>query len=113
MKEFHSKPERGMYSKNLVYLALKIPPGRVTTYGILNKLCGGAPRMAMMIAKLLSKSERVKEIPFHRIVYSDGRFYNDPQYNEGRLKLLKKEGTIINEKGKVVDFKEKLFYFDE
>ena len=105
------KKEQGFYSKKLVELALQIPSGRVTTYGILNKLSGGAPRMAMMVTHLLSKSDRVKEIPFHRIVYSDGRFFDDPQYNAGRLKLLKKEGIIINSKGKVVDFEDKVFYF--
>lgn len=113
MKEPSSKPEKGLYSKKLVYLAIKIPPGRVTTYGILNKLCGGAPRMAMMITHLLGKSDKVKEIPFHRIVYSDGRVFSDPAYDAKRKKLYKKEGIELTEKGKIKDFNEKVFYFDE
>lgn len=106
------KKEASPYVKKVIELALKIPKGRVTTYGIINRLAGGSPRMAQMITSILGRSDVADKIPFHRIIYSDGRVWTSPEYDTKRMKLYKAEGIKIDEKGKVIDFDQKLYLFE-
>ncbi|MEI8067350.1 MAG: MGMT family protein [Candidatus Shapirobacteria bacterium] len=99
----------GGFSKKVVELALTIPPGRVTTYGLLAAAAGGHPMLSRMITKILGKSSEVDEIPFHRIVYSNGKIWNDPKYNQWRAKLYKKEGIKVDKNNKIINF-EKIIY---
>ena len=87
-------------------LALTIPKGRVSTYGDLARAAGETPITAQSITGILSKAEQsgVKGIPWHRIIYSDGRVWISDEYKEERMRLYKKEKIEIDEKGKVVNF---------
>ncbi|MFA7301275.1 MAG: MGMT family protein [Candidatus Shapirobacteria bacterium] len=76
------KLKPGEFSKKVVELALKIPAGRVTTYGILAQAAGGHPILAQMITHILGKSPDVNKIPFHRIVYSSGKVWLDSKYEK-------------------------------
>jgi len=105
------KQKPGEFSKRVVELALKIPEGRVTTYGLLSQSAGGHPMMARMITHILSKSPEVDKIPFHRIVYSSGKVWLSPTYEKERLKLYKKEGIELDKKNKIIDFDKKVFTF--
>ena len=110
---------KGEFSKRVIELALSIPSGRVTTYGYLAVCAGGHPILAQMITHILGKCQQVDQIPFHRIVYSDGRVWLgspkpsegglDPKYKKERLKLYKKEGIQLDKNNKIIDF-EKIFY---
>ena len=99
----------GEFSQKVVELAQTIPPGRVTTYGLLAVAAGGHPMLSRMITKILGKSSQVDKIPFHRIVYSSGKIWNDPKYNQWRAKLYKKEGIEVDKNNKIIDF-EKIIY---
>lgn len=101
-------------------LALQIPPGRITTYGILCAAAGGHPMMSRMITIILSKSPDVDHIPFHRIVYSSGKIWLDStkssdegsrskEFNQNRLSLYKKEGIKVDKNNKIINF-EKIIY---
>jgi len=90
-------------------LALQIPEGRVTTYGILCAAAGGHPMMSRMITTILSKSPDVDHIPFHRIVYSNGKIWRDPKYDKWRDKLYKKEGIKVDKNNRIINF-EKIIY---
>lgn len=103
------KQAPGEFSKNVVKLALQIPPGRVTTYGLLAVAAGGHPILAQMVTSILGKSPEVDKIPFHRIVYSGGRVWLSPEYKKERLRLYKKEGIKLDKYNRVIDF-EKLVY---
>lgn len=103
------KQKPGEFSKKLIKLALQIPSGRVTTYGILTAAAGGHPMMSRMVTKILGNSDQVNQIPFHRIVYSNGKIWDDPKYNQWRAKLYKKEGIKVNENNKIINF-EKIIY---
>ena len=110
VKKTHGKT----FSERVLEIALSIPPGRVVTYGALSKAAGGtAPKLAQSITGILGRAhkEGVEGIPFHRIVYTDGRVWTSSEYDEKRKKLYKEEGIEIDEKGRVKDFKEKLFEF--
>ena len=106
------KQAPGEFSKKVVKLALSIPPGRVTTYGILAVAAGGHPILAQMITSILAKSDQVDKVPFHRIVYSSGKIWRDPKYNRLRAKLYKQEGIRIGKNHKIIDFEKIIYYFD-
>ncbi len=99
------------YGEKLVKYALQIPKGKVVTYGMLNNLAGGTPRMAQMVTHMLSKSEQSANIPYWRIVYTDGRVFSTEEYDSVRMQKYKEENIEIDEKGKIKDFKDKLFRF--
>lgn len=101
------------FSKRVVKAALSIPKGRVTTYGRLARACGAGPMASQSITGILAKAnkEGEKDIPFHRIVYANGTIWINDEYKAKRLKLYKKEGIEVNEKGKIQNFEEKLWEF--
>ena len=128
------------FSDRVVRAALSIPSGRVTTYGRIARAAGGGPSAARSITRILSKAN-TKNIPFYRIVYTDGRIWmkqcsgtvssgpgSNPErpllsktkqvvgglmsdLNKERMKLYKKEGIEI-EKEKIKDFDDILFEFE-
>lgn len=104
---------KGEFSKNVIKLAKQIPPGRVTTYGLLAVAAGGHPILAQMITTILAKSPDVDKIPFHRIVYSNGRVWLDKEYKKERLLLYKKEGIRLDKNFKIIDFEKVVYPFSK
>lgn len=101
------------FSERVLTLALRIPKGKVTTYGRLAQAAGGGTMASQSITAILVKAydQGEKGIPFHRIVYADGRIWIDESHKKERLGLYKKEGIEIDERGKVKDFHKKLHIF--
>jgi methylated-DNA-protein-cysteine methyltransferase-like protein len=101
------------FSERVVEAALTIPPGRVTTYGRLARACGGGAMASQSVTSILGKAYTLgqKDIPFHRIVYSDGSVWMADEHYAQRMKLYKKEGIVVNNKGKIEHFNEVLFEF--
>ncbi len=65
------------------------------------------------ITGILAKAhnEGEKNIPFHRIVYANGTIWINDEHKAKRLKLYKKEGIIVDERGKIKNFEERLWGF--
>ncbi len=101
------------FSMRVVQLALSIPPGRVTTYGHISRAAGGGAMAAQSITSILGKAwqQGEKNIPFHRIVYADGRVWMSEEYEKERMKRYKKEGIEVDEKGRIKNFRDLLFEF--
>lgn len=102
------------FSERVVKLALAIPEGKVTTYAIIARKAGGqAPMLARAVTGILAKAwdKGEKNIPFHRIVYSDGKIWTSPEYHKKRLSLYKKEGLKVVAKNRIVDFIDHLYEF--
>ncbi len=101
------------FSERVVRLALSIPPGKVTTYGDIARACGGGPMASQSITGILGKAYKNGEttIPFHRIVYSDGRVWMSPEYEKKRLTLYHKEGIKLDARGRIVDFPDRRITF--
>lgn len=97
-----------IFSERVIKLALSIPPGRVTTYGRIARAAGGGGMSAQSITGILGKAYDAgqHDIPFHRIVYADGRVWMDEAHRARRLKLYKKEKIDIDKKGRVKNFEE-------
>lgn len=102
----------GFFSQRVWELATSIPEGRVTTYGILARAAGGGAQSARSITSILGKAPNQTAIPFHRIVYANGKVWLSSEYEKERRKLYKKEGIEIDEKGMIQNFEEVLYYFD-
>lgn len=97
------------FKTEVIKLAEEIPFGKVTTYGILARAAGGHPMNARNITHILSRSN--KEIPFHRIVYSDGKIWISKDNEQERKKLYQKEGITITNKNKVANLIDHLHTF--
>jgi alkylated DNA nucleotide flippase Atl1 len=104
------------FSQKVVELALSNPPGRVVTYGMLAHRAGGGAMASQSITTILGKAYIAgeKNIPWHRIVYADGKIWIDDAHRAERMKLYKKEKIeIIEKNGKffIKDFENKLWDF--
>lgn len=99
------------FSARVYDLALSIPAGRVTTYGALARAAGGGAQSARSISSILSKVPNQKAIPWHRIVYSNGRVWLSSGQEEAyRRRLYKKEGILVDARGTITNFDD--IYFD-
>ncbi len=101
------------FSKWVVQKALMVPLGRVTTYGRIARAAGGGAMAAQSVTAILGKAEErgVTGIPFHRIVYADGRAWMDERYRREREALYRKEGIGLDERGHVLNFRKILFEY--
>ncbi len=101
------------FSQKVVELALSIPKGCVVTYGMLAKRAGSGPMASQSITSILGKAYIAgeKNIPWHRIVYADGIIWVDDAHRIERMKLYKQEKIEIDAKGRIKDFKVKLWDF--
>ncbi|MES3004797.1 MAG: MGMT family protein [Patescibacteria group bacterium] len=102
------------FSERVLKLALSIPKGRVTTYGRIARAAGSGGMASQSITGILGKAwdEGSKNIPFHRIVYADGKVWVNGQYKKERMELYKKEKIEIDEKGKIKNFHSILWEFE-
>ena len=101
------------FSERVVEAVMTIPPGRVTTYGRLARACGAGPMASQSITGILAKAynEGMKNIPFHRIVYANGKIWVSQEYRAKRMKLYKQEGIEVDDNDKIVNFEDKLYEF--
>lgn len=101
------------FSERVVQLALSIPAGRVTTYGRIARAAGGGAMASQSITTILGKAweHGEKNIPWHRIVYADGRIWIDDHYRAARMKLYKKESIRLDAKDRIVNFRSILYEF--
>lgn len=105
--------EKLPFAEIVVRNALRVPFGKVTTYGRLARSAGGGTMAAQSITSILGRADErgVAGIPFHRIVYADGRVWMDERHREERLRRYAEEGIELDEQGRIRDFRTKLFEF--
>jgi methylated-DNA-protein-cysteine methyltransferase-like protein len=96
------------FSERVVKIALSIPPGRVMTYGRIAILAGGGAMASQSITSILGRADAagVRGIPFHRIVYADGRVWIDEKHRKARMALYKKEGITVGRDGRIENFRD-------
>ena len=101
------------FSDRVIKIALAIPKGRVTTYGRIARAAGAGPMASQSITNILGKAHiaGVKNIPFHRIVYADGKVWINDEYKKKRFALYKKEGIKLDKNNRIVNFRDVLFEF--
>lgn len=80
---------------------LKIPKGRVSTYGRIAELSGN-PRAARQVSRILSTMSDKYKLPWYRVINSQGRLSLKPGmgYEEQR-QLLEAEGVEFDLHGNI------------
>ena len=95
-----SKPVRN----NDVYdLLLKIPAGKVSTYGDLARALGN-PSASRTIGRILGENPNPIKVPCHRVVMSNGQIGGYAYGTARKRQLLEKEGVSLTN-GIVQNFK--------
>jgi len=103
---------KGEFSNRVWELATSIPPGRVTTYGILAQAAGGGTMAARSITSILGKAPNQGAIPYHRIIYAGGKIWFTPDREAERRELYANEDIEVSPQGVVQNLDELLYYFD-
>ena len=89
---------------NDVYkLLIKIPNGKVTTYGDIAKQLGNK-KLARSVGKILHNNPNPIIIPCHKVVSSNGKIGGYAYGLKMKKNLLKKEGIIILKDGTIENF---------
>src|SRR5215469_3863464 len=83
-------------------LLLKIPAGKVSTYGDLAKALGN-PQASRQVGRILGKNPNPIKVPCHRVVMSDGKIGGYAQGSDRKRQLLENEGVAFSDE-KVSDF---------
>jgi methylated-DNA-protein-cysteine methyltransferase-like protein len=109
LKNLRKDKEEGFFG--LVYeVTLKIPAGRVTTYGAIAR-CIGSPGASRMVGWALNNCHTKDElIPAHRVVNRNGMLSGKHHFRHPDLmqELLESEGIqVVNDH--IVNFKEKFW----
>lgn len=80
------------YIKDKVYdILLKIPAGKVTTYGDIAKAIG-QPNSSRLIGQILHNNPTPVVVPCHRVVRSNGKIGGYAYGSRKKRKLLEEEG---------------------
>src|SRR5919201_3148070 len=89
-------------------LLLRIPAGKVSTYGDLAKALGN-PSASRAIGRILGRNPNPITVPCHRVVMSDGKVGGYAHGSDKKRELLKEEGIAFT--GKIIsDFKKVRVY---
>ena len=101
------------FSERVVKAAMSIPKGRVTTYGRIARAAGGGAMASRSVTSILHKAYLAgqKDIPWHRIVYADGKIWITDQHHKERMRRYKAEGIEVDDKGRIKHFRDVLFEF--
>jgi len=75
-------------------ILVRIPEGKVTTYGDIAKALGH-PNASRAIGRILNKNPNPVVVPCHRVVMSDGNIGGYAFGKARKKELLKKEGVCF------------------
>jgi len=88
---------------------LRVPEGKVTTYGDLAKVVG-LENGQRVIGMIMKKNPFPVIVPCHRVVKSDGKIGGYVYGERVKSHMLLKEGIKIKD-GKIIDFTKEKFCF--
>jgi methylated-DNA-protein-cysteine methyltransferase-like protein len=84
------------FHQRVIEIIKQIPRGKVATYGQI-AVYAGSPRAARQVVRTLHSSSRKEDLPWHRVVNSQGRISLKPgQGYEIQKTLLMKEGVVFD-----------------
>ncbi|MCY4093716.1 MAG: MGMT family protein [Gammaproteobacteria bacterium] len=76
-------------ANTIKWIIESIPRGTVATYGQIAEIAG-MPRRARFVARILSTSDDIDRLPWHRVIRADGRIAPRPSADE-QIKRLQAE----------------------
>lgn len=89
-------------------LMRQIPCGKVTTYKILAEKLGNWPRV---VGRICGANPNIPTTPCHRVVRSDGIVDGYAHGTDAKIKLLRDEWIVINDKHKITKLDSFLWTF--
>ncbi|MCT4631629.1 MAG: MGMT family protein [Firmicutes bacterium] len=91
------------FTKRVIEIIRKIPYGKVMSYGQVADLAG-KPRGARQVARILHSMGQKYELPWHRVINSQGKI-SLPEYRGGAIQksMLEEEGLVF--RNDRIDFK--------
>ncbi|MFX0076636.1 MAG: MGMT family protein [Candidatus Hermodarchaeota archaeon] len=99
------------FTQDVIKIIKSIPVGKVLTYGKIAKLAGN-PRAARQVSWLLHSSSKKHNLPWHRVINSQGKIVLKSEDGKDFQKvLLESEGIEFVEKDRV-DLKKYLWEID-
>lgn len=99
------------FTQDVIKIIKNIPVGKVLTYGKIAKLAGN-PRAARQVSWLLHSSSNKYNLPWHRVINSQGRIVLKSEDGKDFQKiLLEKEGIKFVDENRV-DLKKYLWEID-
>ncbi len=90
------------FTEEVLVIIQRIPRGRVMSYGQVAKLAGNA-RGARQVARILHSMTQKYNLPWHRIINSEGRISIAGGLAKNQKELLQSEGVEVSEDG-YIDF---------
>ncbi len=98
------------FQDKVLDLVKKIPKGKITTYKEVGKSLKRKGQVYRAVGRALHDNKYPVKIPCHRVICSDGSIGGYSRGINKKIFLLKKEGIQIK-KGKIINFKKRLFRF--
>jgi len=95
------------FQKEVLALTVKIPKGKIATYGEIAKALGSSPRA---VGQALGANPHPIKIPCHRVVKSDGNLGGYSGGVEKKKKLSQREGIKVK-RNKIISFKDIIYKF--
>lgn len=91
-----------------------VGPGQLTTYKQISIAIGrpGASQAAHNAVKTVVRDYGY-DLPWHRIVRSDGRMYLNPNFSDERIERLRSEGAEVTNAGRIVDLDNYLYDYEQ
>ncbi|MBT4576397.1 MAG: MGMT family protein [Candidatus Cloacimonetes bacterium] len=84
------------FSKRVIEIILKVPVGKVATYGQIAQLAGNS-KAARQISRILHSSSAKYDLPWHRVINSQGRIsMRNGEGFEMQKAMLESEGIEVN-----------------
>lgn len=77
-----------------------IPKGKVSSYGQIADLAG-LPKRARLVGKVLGFSPDSMQVPWHRVLRSDGKIASRPKSDEQRILLMEEGIMVVNSRVKM------------
>jgi methylated-DNA-protein-cysteine methyltransferase-like protein len=87
-------------SDRIIEAVRSVPYGRVATYGDIAFLAGH-PKAARRVARLLHSSSASLQLPWHRVVGSQGKILLKGAGFDEQKRRLQAEGVIVDTQGRI------------
>ena len=92
--------ETTLLHRKIIAVIAMVPKGKVASYGQVAKLAG-YPGYARQVVWALHSSSKKHQLPWHRIINSQGKIGLTDEHRNRQKLLLEKEGIEVDAYGKV------------
>ena len=90
------------YSKKVIKIISSIPKGKVMSYGEIGRIAGKA-NGAREVSRILHSCSEKYNLPWYRVVNSQGKISLTGVGGDIQKELLESEGVIFDKNGKIIN----------